>query len=341
MIRGSLLLATLLATGLMASGCNGPAATPESGAAESAPARKDVKEQDVGVVLAEVNGLKVGSNEFDELYSRTVSRKALEEEGNADETKSEILDKLIADKLLYQEALAQGLDQDPRIQKMMINSLLRKDVYGLIKTTDIPEEELRSYFETHKDEFVVPEKVQVRRILIKVGDERSDAEAKALATDLQKQAASGKVEFNELAVEHSDDLYAKRGGDIGFISDKGKPGLDAKVVEVAFQLEREQVSDVFKTDEGYNIITVVNRRERIERTFDQMRGAVLRKVKTDKYKKHYDDYVAGLKKGSKVTVNDAKLKAHTVKMPEAPGPAGAPRVNLQQIQPGGDPHGGH
>ena len=324
-------LGCLIAAGLLLGGCQGDSASPASDKkTEKAPVATS---QDIGDTLATVNGMAVGTKEFDEAYARSVPRRGAngaEEDGA--EKKQEVIDKLISDKLLYQEALRQGLDQDPRIQKMMVNSLLRKDVYGSIKTSDISEEELKAYFEEHRDEFVVPEKVQVRRILIKVDDDTPDADAKAKAAGLKTQIEGG-AEFKDLAMEHSEDPYARRGGDIGFISDKGKPGLDQAVVDKAFATNKGQISDVFLTDEGYNLVQVVNRRDRIERTFDQMKGAVLRKVKTEKYKQLYDDYVAKLRTTSTVSVDDAKLKSHEISQPTGVGPA-LPGSRLKSSMPG-------
>ena len=82
--------------------------------------------------------------------------------------------------------------------------------------------------------------------------------------------------------KHSEDPYRRRGGDVGFVPKTGKPGLDPEIVDKAFAMEVEQVSEPFKTNEGYNVIYIANKRDRVERTFQQMKGSVLRKVKNEK-----------------------------------------------------------
>lgn len=329
MIRGSTLLGGLLAASLLFSGCKG-------GTEQKDPAGKEaVAAQDIGEVLATVNGMPVGSKELNEAMARSTPRREGEEETQDEAAKKkEALDRLIADKLLYQEALRQGLDQDPRIQKMMVNSLLRKDVYGSVKTSDISEEELKAYFEQHQDEFIVPEKVQVRRILIRIDEDTTADAAKARVEELVAKIKGG-AEFKDVAMEYSEDPYARRGGDLGFISDKGKPGLDPVVVQKAFATANGEMSEVFQTEEGFNVVQVVNRREKIERTFDQMKGAVLRKVKTDKYKQLYDDYVAKLRTTATVSVDEAALASFKV---EAPATQQGPRGG--KIRPGMPAEGG-
>lgn len=330
----SLTLATAVAGGLAAcdsssSGAQGSAAAPA---------------EDIGDVLATVNGVQIGSKEF-----LTAAERKTPATGDAlsAEEKREVLDGLVEEKLLYAEGLKKGLDKDPKVQKVIINTLLREEVYSTVKNSDFTDELLQKYYDDHKAEFIVPEKVQIRRILIKVTDARPDDQAKAEAERLRKEVAAKPDTFKEVAAKFSEDMYKRRGGDVGFVSKEGKPGLDQAVVEKAFTLDTEAISDVFKTGDGYNIIQVATRREQVERTFQQMKGSVLRKVKNDKMKELYDGYIAKVKTGAKIDIEEAKLTAIEVKaarragampsMPmmggegeegeeamEAPSPAGAP-----------------
>lgn len=280
-------------------------------------------QQDVGEKLADVNGLVVGSNEFDDAYSRTM-RPQQGETQDEQALKKEVLDRLVADKVLYQEALRQGLDKDPKIQRMMINTLLRKDVYGAIKNNDISDEELNKYFEEHKNEFIVPEKVQVKRILLRVDSPDKDAEVKAKAEALLAEVKKTPDSFKDVAIRDSQDAFARRGGDMGFISKEGKPGIDQAVIDEAFKLNQGDISGVFKSSEGYNIVQAVNKRERVERTFEQMKGAVLRKLKAEKSKSIQDEYVAKLKSTAKITIDEEKLKSYQPKSKTPAMPAGMP-----------------
>jgi peptidyl-prolyl cis-trans isomerase C len=305
----------LMAVSLLA-GCNGGAApgggTPGKDGATAKPG-------DIGETIATVNGTPIGSKEFEENASRRTSTSggAL----TADE-KKEVADRMVDDVLLYNEALKRDLDKDPKVKKVMVNTLLRDEVYGNVRSADFTDQELQTYFEAHKDEFIVPEKVQVKRILIKVGDARSDADAKKQADQVRADLVKNPDSFKDLAEKFSEDPYKRRGGDVGFVSKTGKPGLDQKVVDKAFELKNGDISEVFKTDEGYNIISIANRREEVERTFQQMKGSVLRKVKNDKLKELYDAYVAKLRAGAKIEMDDAKIQKMEVqgtKQPAGPG----------------------
>jgi hypothetical protein len=120
-------------------------------------------------------------------------------------------------------------------------------------------------------------------------------------------------------------------------------------VDKAFALDTNQVSDVFKTDEGYNIVMVAARREQIERTFQQMKGTVLRKAKSAKQQELYDSYVANLKKDAKIDVNQKELDKIEIKSsrrPFAPGLMGEDGEMMDEhgeegggLQPGATPMG--
>lgn len=223
------------------------------------------------------------------------------------EAQKEILDQLITEEALWQEAVKRGLYRDPKVRKIMVNLLLREEIYAKVSASDFSPEQLQAYFEQHKDEFIVPEKIQVKRIFLRVGPDRDQAAAMALANRLRQQIVQQPDTFKELAVEHSDDPYKRRGGDLGYLSAEGKPGIDQAVVDAAFKLQVGEVSQPFDAAGGINLVTVAARRERVERTFEQMKGSVLRKLKNEKYKELTDAYVAGVKGGFDVQVDESVL----------------------------------
>lgn len=302
--------ALLLGTTLIV-GCGGEATTADgnNGTIISTSA------EDLGDVLADVNGLKVGSTAFKAAAARKVPA-----DGKALSTteKKEVLDRLVDEKLLYQAALKQGLDRDPKVQKVMVNTLLREAVYAKVKNSDFTDEVLQEYFDSNQSEFVVPEKVQIKRVLIKVSDDRDDAAAKAEAERLLTEVQADASKFADVAKNSSEGPYKRRGGDVGFVPADGKPGLNEAVVTEAFKLGVGELSGVFKTDEGYNFVLAANKRDKVERTFQQMKGSVLRKVKNEKLKSLYDSYVGGLRTSATITTEEEKLGAIEVEPAKAP-----------------------
>lgn len=278
---------------------------------------------DVGDVLATVNGAAVGSTDFEEAAARSVPSNG--QSLSLDE-KKEVLSSLVDDELLYQEALKRGFDRDPKVKKVMVNALLREDVYGAVRNSDFSDAELEGYYNSHIEEFIVPEKVQVYRLLVKIKSDRPDADALAKAQRLHSEIKSDVTRFKDVASKESDGPFRRRGGDVGFVPKTGKPGLDNAVVEKAFSMSVEELSEPFLNGDGYNIVYIANRRESVERSFQQMKGAVLRKVKSEKLAEQYDSYTTGLRSTATVTTDDGKLEGITIK------PSPRPRLGM----PGGD-----
>jgi parvulin-like peptidyl-prolyl isomerase len=323
-MKTNTMIALLIGATLTATGCG------DSNNAATSDGAVKAAGKDIGEILATVNGLKVGTEAFKAAAARKVpaNGKAL----TVDE-KKEVLKRLVDEKLLYQAALKEGLDQDPKVQKVMVNTLLREAVYAKVKNSDFTDEALQGYFDEHQDDFVVPEKVQVKRILIKVTDDRTDEAAKAEAGRIQATLAKDASQFKDLAGKHSEGPYKRRGGDVGFVPRDGKPGLDSSIVEEAFKLKVGDVSGVFKNDEGYNIVMSANKRDKVERTFQQMKGSVLRKIKNEKLKSLYEGYVDSLRDGATISTEDAKLEGIEVESARAPKHPG-------MRMPSGGPPGG-
>ena len=319
-------IALALATLVVA--CDGgTGTTPATSGAVSSAAQADI-----GEVLAEVNGLKIGSKEFEEAAAR---KQPAAGDALTAEEKQEVLDRLIEEKLLYQKALKLGLDKDPKVQKVMVNTLLRQEVYSAIRNSDFTDDELQAYYNEHKDDFVVPEKAQIKRILVKITDERPEADAKAEADAIHAKLKADIKQFKELAAKHSEDPYRRRGGDVGFVPRSGKPGLDQAVVDKAFELDVDSLSAPFKSSEGFNLIYVANRRDRVERTFQQMKGSVLRKVKNERLKEMYEKYVTDLRQTAQIRIDQDQLALVEIKSARK-GPGLSLNPAMKKGKAGGD-----
>jgi peptidyl-prolyl cis-trans isomerase C len=139
------------------------------------------------------------------------------------------------------------------------------------------------------------QEVHARHILVETEDQAKDVEA-----ELKKGA-----DFAELAKKKSKDPGAADGGDLGFFTkDQMVPEFSA----VAFALEPGKVSDPVKTQFGWHVIKVEEKRMRKPPPFEQVKPQVEAFV----IRKAQADYVASLRK-------DAKIERF-----EKPGAADAP-----------------
>ncbi len=323
MKRSALLLASVFAASsslAVVAGCGDTAGAGGIPKIEVKPYKKEAG----GSGLANVNGSDITSKEMDERVNRSTFQNASEVTA---EKRKEFLEELISNEVLYQEAKAKGYADHPRVKMMMV-SLLQRDALGNnAEAPTIPDAETKKYFDSHHEEYVIPEKVRARRILVQFGSD--EGEAKKKAEEIRKRATAKPEDFGNLAMEVSEGPEKARKGELGYFAASGRDGLNQTIVTKAFALKNGEISSVFKTDEGWNIVKVENRAPRTERTYDQVKKSIERKLLTERRKQMLDNYIAELKNNAKVTVNDDALASYVPTI--QPKPAFNPQM-IQQMQ---------
>lgn len=131
----------------------------------------------------------------------------------------------------------------------------------------------RAEYNGNPNTFRVSEAVGLSHILI--GHYRKDGEQ--LAADLLNQIRSQGADFGTLALQYSDDAGSKaKRGDLGLIE---KSLLRPEFEKVAAGLARVgEVSDVFKTDLGWHILKLTDRRAAGRKPFEEVKTELLQAV---------------------------------------------------------------
>jgi parvulin-like peptidyl-prolyl isomerase len=133
--------------------------------------------------------------------------------------------------------------------EMMKQAVLESEVDAKIFYSHSADD-LRKYFESHRDKFVKPESVELSEIYLSLAG-KPEAEVKARATQLVAQIRGG-ADFKTLATAYSE-RGQQNGGKVGlFEVTQLRPDLAAAIKSV----NTGGVSDPLKTDEGYQILRV-------------------------------------------------------------------------------------
>lgn len=134
-------------------------------------------------------------------------------------------------------------------------------------------EDLQRYFNDHREQFRVDDEVDVRHILIKTpegADQKAIDAARARAESVLQQLKSG-ADFAALAKKESQDSSAENGGSLGWI----KRGLTvAEFEQAAFSLPKGQISGLVKSQFGFHIIKVDDKRAAHTQTLDEVRAQI-------------------------------------------------------------------
>jgi peptidyl-prolyl cis-trans isomerase D len=141
------------------------------------------------------------------------------------------------------------------------------DIDAMRAKVNIAEADVEKEYKNNEEQYKTPEQVRASHVLLKT-EGKDDAAVKAKAEEILKQAKGG-ADFAELARKNSEDeASAKNGGDLDYFG-KGRmvPEFDAAV----FAMQPGQISDLVKTQYGYHIIKLVDKKPATTRPYPQVR----------------------------------------------------------------------
>ena len=184
--------------------------------------------------------------------------------------------KLLDDAGVDEDYLKETIKKDLAVQKY------RENFEQDLKVTD---KEVEKYYKEHKDEFK-EESVEAYHILVstlndnnKTVDDSKKEELKSKAESLLKEIKNG-GDFEKIAKENSDDKSSgKKGGYLGYFT---KDSKNAQFTKEAFKLEKGQVSNVFETPFGYEIVKVTNNKTE-QKSLEDSREEIVNRILADKY----------------------------------------------------------
>lgn len=139
------------------------------------------------------------------------------------------------------------------------------------------EARIKTYFETHKDEFVQAEKAKVRHILVRAekGNAESVAKAKATADGLVKQLRGG-ADFAKLAKEKSDDPGSKETG--GLIDFFTRGSMVPEFENYSFTGKIGEISSPVQTEFGFHVIRIEDRKAAQSRSIEDAKEDIAEKL---------------------------------------------------------------
>jgi peptidyl-prolyl cis-trans isomerase C len=277
---------------------------------------KSAKESDQLIVM-QIDDQKIDSVVLEKfLESRPIPMNA----ENIGELLKKSADELVAEELLYREALRLKLDQAPdtrqKIRELLNQKLAEEQIHKKVMQRKIEQPELQSYYETHQEEFNRPEEVRVADVFIAVPkdaspDQRAELKQKAETVLAEAVGATNpRAIFPRLIRTYSDqpERYAK--GDTGFFSAEGKPtGIDPGIVGAAFNLEKsgDVATTIIEAADGYHIIMQNGKRAAFNKPFDQVAGLLERRVKKEEIQKRRDELIRELRAKAKIVMDEKAL----------------------------------
>jgi peptidyl-prolyl cis-trans isomerase C len=218
-----------------------------------------LRAQDSNPVVARANGVDI--RESDLTFAEEEIGSSMPQ--MAPEQKRDYLITYLADVIiLSQAAEQQKLNERADVQRRLTfdhNRVLMEAMLQDAGKTAATDEAMHKVYDEAVKQMGSEEEVHARHILVATEDE-----AKAIEAELKKGA-----DFAALAKEKSKDPGAADGGDLGYFT---KDQMVPEFAEVAFKLDKGQISEPVHTQFGWHIIKVEDKRIKPTPTFDQVKA---------------------------------------------------------------------
>jgi peptidyl-prolyl cis-trans isomerase C len=242
-----------------------------------------VRAEDANPVLAKVNGSEIRQSDValaEEELGPSLAQ--MDPATKKDNVLAFLIDMKIVAKAAEDKKVENNEDFKKRLaftrNRLLMDSLLASE--GKAATT---EDAMKKVYEEASKQITGELEVRARHILVETEDE-----AKAIKAELEKGA-----DFAELAKKKSKDPGASDGGDLGFFT---KEQMVPEFSTVAFTLEPGKISDPVKSQFGWHVIKVEEKRARKAPDFEQVKS----QIETYVTRKAQADYVAKLREAAKV-----------------------------------------
>ncbi len=208
------------------------------------------------------------------------------------EGRKQLLEQLILERLMRMEAENQQLYLDSDVRRkldqqrtlILQRALYDKEVRNKVNVTD---DEIKKYYEEHKDEYKVPERVDIMRIVVK-----DSATADSLF-DILKKAKGDSTLFDSLARQYSITPDGKRGGLLKGITKGASP---KEISEAAFKMKPGELK-MLKTSKGnFVVFKLLAKHPEKYRKLDEVKLSIEAKLKREKEKQLFEQLKQELRK---------------------------------------------
>ena len=215
------------------------------------------------------------------------------------EAKREYLITFAADMMLVAKAAeAKNIGDNPEFKRRLAYARTKLLMEQLLQTeakAAITPEAMKKVYDEAIGQVKKEPEVRARHILVETEDE-----AKAVLAELKKG-----TDFAELAKSKSKDPGSADGGDLGYFT---KEQMVPEFAEVAFKLDKGAISDPVKSQFGWHIIKVEDKRDRQPPEFDKVKDQI-------------EQYLVRRSQSEMITKLRAAAKIERVAPPAAAAPA--------------------
>ena len=234
--------------------------------------------------LASVNGKPITSTDVDN-FIMAMGRNG--QAYNNPQGRAAVLEQLIAQRLFLLDAQRNLLEREPAFKEQLAalkeQLLMEYAITKCVEGVQVKEEEVRAFYEEHKEEFVAGATVNASHILVDTEEQ---------ARQILESIKNGDITFEDAAKQYSSCPSSAEGGNLGdFAQGQMVPEFDAAV----FSMEVGELSAPVKTQFGYHLIKLNAKNEAEVVTYEDIRQELYANLMQQKQQAAYQSKINQLK----------------------------------------------
>ena len=282
-------------------------------------------------IVAKVDGIVITKTEFTSAFKFELTLynpKILDDQDRITAIKNAVLDDIIQNIILYKKAKESGIaatDEElaqeynsfksryteasfqkmlelkgisyedwkkDKMRSLLADKLIMQEVVSKI---DITDSDIQKYYQKHKKQFTHGDEIHARQILV---------DDKKLAEELRERILKGE-NFAAIAQEFSIAPEGKRGGDLGWFQRSIMPkAFD----EACFPLPTGEISPVVRTEFGYHIFKVIERRPPKTVPLSDVKDKITALIQQDRMGDAFNKWFKPIKDSADIEINQEVLK---------------------------------
>jgi peptidyl-prolyl cis-trans isomerase SurA len=233
---------------------------------------------------AEATGIRIDEAELNAAIANIMEQGSLTEEMLA--------------RALVEEGLTREEYREQISDQILFSKLMQREIRARVAVTH---EELEEYYQEHEEEYYQPEQIRVRHLLIMVGSgpgAHEVQEARRKALDILHKYREG-ADFSDLVKEYSPATTSEGETVSGWL----KRGEFLKELEeVAFSLPEGKVSEPIRSQAGFHLIQVAERRNAAYLSLETMTDSITEIITRQKMERDYQSWLDDLKEDAQVDI---------------------------------------
>jgi peptidyl-prolyl cis-trans isomerase SurA len=164
----------------------------------------------------------------------------------------------------------------------------------------VPDEEVQKFYEAHKKEFVRPEQVALREIVVSTEGKKPEAlpDLKKKAETALKRVQDGE-DFGEIAKRLSDGSTKSQGGFLG-VYKRGE--LSKELEDKVFKMKKNELTEVMETKQGYLVLQVLEHYDEGEQSLAKVKNEIMDKLYSERMEPAMRVYLKTLREQSYVVI---------------------------------------